>query len=379
MLRRDGGRCQGKSYCLSLPSLIVPQGHGSIQERTRTLKHKPFFILLILVIALAACGSWPEPTKKGAETESTQEDAHEADPTPNLLTQTGGEAIEATGPGGVEVALTLVTIPDQGTIVVVNGTEISTAAYEEELTRALYSVTAQYGVDWNDPANGAFLPSFQEQVLNELIDRSLLQQLADEAGITADPEAVDERIAEIETQVLQDPTFVDWESFLTANNLTDEVLRDMIAHEIRIQELVALHGGAQAVEQVHASHILVETEETGQEVLDKLEAGEDFGELAAVYSTDPGSKDQDGDLGWFARGMMVPEFEEAAFSLEPGETSGLVQSDFGYHIILVHDRGERDMDPAFLGQQQQLQFQAWLDARKAEADIERLFTFEELE
>jgi foldase protein PrsA len=274
------------------------------------------------------------------------------------------------------VALTLVTIPDQETIAVVNGEEVSTAAYQAELERALDSVTAQYAVDWNAPENRSLLPSFQEQVLDQVIDQILLHQLASEEGITATAEEVDAEIAEIQAQIQQDGSFADWDSFLTANNLTEELIRSLLADQILADGLAEIHGGSSVVEQVNASHILVETEETGQEVLDKLDAGEDFAALAAEYSTDPGSKDQGGDLGWFPRGMMVPEFEEAAFALEPGETSGLVQSDFGFHIIRVHDKGEREMDPELAAQIQSQQFQAWFAAQRAEAGIERLYTFQ---
>jgi foldase protein PrsA len=330
------------------------------------LKHKLFSVTLLLLLALVACKSSPTATAPAP----TPTEAPVLLPTPDTLTDNVAE------PGGVEVALTLVTIPDQETIAVVNGEEISTAVYQEELERALDSVTAQYAVDWNAPENRSLLPSFQEQVLDQVIDRVLLQQLASQEGLTATPEDVDAEIADIQAQIQQDGSFADWDSFLAANNLTEELVRSLIADQILADGLAEIHGGSSRVEQVNASHILVETEETGQEVLDKLDAGEDFGALAAEYSTDPGSKDQGGDLGWFPRGMMVPEFEAAAFALEPGETSGLVQSDFGFHIIRVHEKEEREMDPALQAQVQSQQFQAWFAAQRAEAEIERLFIFQ---
>lgn len=77
------------------------------------------------------------------------------------------------------------------------------------------------------------------------------------------------------------------------------------------------------------------------EILKRARAGEDFAKLAEQYSTDPGSKDKGGDLGWFARGQMVKPFEDAAFSLEPGQISEVVESDFGYHIIKVEEKGTK--------------------------------------
>ena len=93
-----------------------------------------------------------------------------------------------------------------------------------------------------------------------------------------------------------------------------------------------------AGEQVHAMHILMADLATAQQVEKELIEGTDFAALAAKYSTDAGSKAAGGDLGWFERGKMVPEFEDAAFSLQPGETSEPVQTQYGYHIIRVVER-----------------------------------------
>lgn len=115
------------------------------------------------------------------------------------------------------------------------------------------------------------------------------------------------------------------------------------------QEIDARYKESQAVystpEQVRASHILFKTEgkdeaavrKTAEGVLARVKAGEDFAALAKKYSEDDGNKDKGGDLDYFGRGVMAKEFEDAAFDLKPGETSGLVKTSFGFHIIKAVD------------------------------------------
>ncbi|GIK71497.1 MAG: hypothetical protein BroJett021_04850 [Chloroflexota bacterium] len=115
-----------------------------------------------------------------------------------------------------------------------------------------------------------------------------------------------------------------------------------------------------------------ETLALANELRQRLLDGEDFAQLAAEYSDDPGSAAQGGDLGWFSRGRMVAPFEEAAFSLQVGEISEPIKSDFGYHIIEVLERdAARPKDENVLAQERAQAFQTWLNAQLAREDIQR--------
>jgi peptidyl-prolyl cis-trans isomerase C len=95
--------------------------------------------------------------------------------------------------------------------------------------------------------------------------------------------------------------------------------------------------GTAMVKEVHAAHILVKNDKKAQEVLEKLNGGQSFAEMARKYSQCPSAK-SGGDLGWFGKNKMVPEFEKAAFEGEKGKVLGPVKTKFGYHIIKVVDK-----------------------------------------
>lgn len=149
--------------------------------------------------------------------------------------------------------------------------------------------------------------------------------------------------------------------------LTEKDIRSILEVQILSRKLGEALGAELPTteEQVHARHILVTDLVTATEVLTQLRNGADFAALAAQYSIDTSNKDKGGDLGWFGRGAMVEPFENAAFSLPVGEYSEPVQSDFGYHIIEVLERGDRELDAEALAAKRDQALTDWLDAQRA--------------
>ncbi len=131
-----------------------------------------------------------------------------------------------------------------------------------------------------------------------------------------------------------------------------------------------------ADEYVHASHILIPSAgdtvaalNKAKEILQRIKNGEDFAKMAKEYSLDPISASRGGDLGWFGKGMMVPPFEKAAFSAKIGEVVGPVKSDYGYHIIKVHDKNKRIIIAAELNQPVKISPQTEEDLYNAAQDF----------
>ncbi|MEJ6389849.1 peptidylprolyl isomerase [Gymnodinialimonas ulvae] len=128
-------------------------------------------------------------------------------------------------------------------------------------------------------------------------------------------------------------------AFLAAMFMDDVAMAELSEDDLQA-EYDAIYGEAEPVVEYNAAHILLETEEEAQSMIDQLAEGADFAELAAENSTGP-SGPNGGALGWFGAGMMVPEFEEAVFGLEVGEVSAPVQTQFGWHVVLLNETREQ--------------------------------------
>ena len=183
-------------------------------------------------------------------------------------------------------------------------------------------------------------------------------------------------------QNLQDsPEFARRSEYLQERALRRAYFVDILNKSVTDDQVKAAYddyvASAPQTEEVRARHILVNTEEEAKAVLDELNNGKDFAELAQEKSIDPGAANG-GDLGYFTKGQMVQPFEDAAFALEVGQVSQPIQTQFGWHIIKLEDR--RPKQPATLEQmapqiRQQLLIEAFNDevaALKDGADIQVL-------
>jgi len=249
--------------------------------------------------------------------------------------------------------------------------------------------------------------SLPTQVLDDMVDDELVRQEAARRGITVVPEEVQQ---EIERQFGYDRTpptptptpitstvaitltptptqppmseedfqknYGEYISALRKNaGFTEATFRSLFESSLyhqKLQDSLAEEVPAIA-EQVHARHILLETEEEAEEVLEGLQAGEDFAALADELSIDTST--EGGDLGWFPRGQMVSEFEDVAFALGSGETSDIVETSFGYHIINLIERDENHLlDEAILEQRRASALEEWLAEQRYSDGVERYWS-----
>ncbi|AXI08707.1 foldase [Oceanobacillus zhaokaii] len=193
----------------------------------------------------------------------------------------------------------------------------------------------------------------QDEFYNELKSRygeGILQEMVT-VKVLEDNYEVKKEDIDSEIQSMKDMYGEQYDMLITQQFGDEDTLRNIIkisllqeqaaAEEVEVtdEELQELYDKKN--KEVDASHILVADEKTANEVKKKLDEGGDFAELAAEYSTD-GTAEDGGNLGYFSTGQMVPEFEDAAFSMKPGDISDPVQTQHGFHIIKVNDVREKE-------------------------------------
>jgi len=188
-------------------------------------------------------------------------------------------------------------------------------------------------------------PQIKEQILQQMVQALVISQVAKQGGFDAKPDMKEQ----LELQK---------NGFLANEYLKREVMQKVTVSENEAKTYYDAHKDEfKAPEMVRARHILflVETSATdaakknvyekAAETLKKIEGGEDFAKLASELSGDPGSKSKGGDIGFVARGKTVKPFEDALFSLKTGEISGVIETQFGYHIIKADEKKDAAIEP----------------------------------
>ncbi|MBT4140687.1 MAG: hypothetical protein HOE48_22435, partial [Candidatus Latescibacteria bacterium] len=236
---------------------------------------------------------------------------------------------------------------------------------QSDIERTMQQELMTKGVSARDVPEAQLVEMFNQILENEVQDKLLLVR-AEEDSIDVDAEYIEE-LVRLRMRQFKDQNGPEaFNAELERMGLTDRLFRDYLRQNFRRDAIrQQMHGmlkqrvnvsprdvaefqkkylaGESEIDAVSISHIVITPKPTGdkvkkarkqaEELMVRIKAGEDFAELAREYSEDPGSGSQGGDLGFFSRGTMVPEFEEAAFALKPGEMSDLVQTKYGFHII----------------------------------------------
>jgi len=174
------------------------------------------------------------------------------------------------------------------------------------------------------PDFNTFDEKIRQNVLRGIVSEHLIYAEATKTGVDKDPD-VKKRIAQVTKQVIM-------QSFMeekAKDLVTDAQLKAAYAEKV---------AATKGKEEVKAKHILVPTEEDAKKIAADLKKGGDFDKIAKEKSTDKGSGANGGELGWFTKETMVPEFADAAFKMKKGEVSEPVKSEFGWHIIMLEDR-----------------------------------------
>lgn len=294
---------------------------------------------IVFVVLLSGCGGTPPPP-----------------PTPVVVTGEG-DAPPATAQPTPE--------PTEALAALVNGQPITLAVFQNELRREEARL-AEAGVM---PADRAV---FERSVLNGLIDQQLIEQAARVQGLAVTQEELD---AEVTLDIELAGGQAAWEAWLVQNDLTEQEYRTamvsaLLTAKIRDQVIASV---PEQVEQAHARHILVSTQEEAQQIYEQLQAGAEFGDLAFQHSRDVSTREMGGDLGWFAREQLTePVVADAVFSLEIGQVSQPVASSLGYHIIQTLERVEdRPLDDLARAMLFEMTFERWRQSLWDRATIER--------
>lgn len=244
-------------------------------------------------------------------------------------------------------------VNEEDILATVNGKIISKEEYDKALAYYKDYVEYQYGEEaWESEARPGltYREYYEDYVMDTMTYRLLLLDAAEKEGITATEEEVQAQLDNFKVFFQSDQ---DYENYLQQSGMTEESIKKELSYDIMVnhyvlskieslipteEELKTLFNDLKMNVQVRASHILLNTEEEALKALERINNGEDFAEVAKELSIDTVSGANGGDLDYFNYAKMVQPFSEAAFSMEVGEVSQPVKSDFGYHIIKVTDK-----------------------------------------
>jgi parvulin-like peptidyl-prolyl isomerase len=253
----------------------------------------------------------------------------------------------------------------------VNGQPISLAQYERQAKQSEVALIQQ-GVDPNSEQGKEALKGLRQQALAQLIDDTLVEQAAQAENIGVSPAEINDRVQQIINDAGSREKF---DQYLANNQLSIQDLCQQIRANLFGEAMMArvTMNLATEVEQVHVAHILFAKKEDADAALENLKGGTDFATLAKQVSQDEATRDNGGDLGWFPRDVMPPEFEQAAFALQPGQTSGVVVTQLGLHIIRLLERdAARPLSPDLAQNQRLATYNAWIEGLRAKGKIETL-------
>jgi foldase protein PrsA len=229
--------------------------------------------------------------------------------------------------------------------------------------------------------------------VEQLIADKIVDSEAKKEKVTITDEELNEEVDKLKESYGGEDVF---NQMLESNNTTVDVLKEDLKNYLTIRKLLEPQieitdeelqtyfeenkDSFGEAEQVKASHILVADEATANEIKQKLADGADFAELAKEYSTDEGTKENGGELGFFAKGTMVTEFDDVAFTLPVNEISDPVKTDYGYHIIKVEEKKEAkeanfddskaEIKETLIEQKLETEYSTWLEEKKQDYDIE---------
>ena len=328
---------------------------------TSRIRQGAWSLVILMVLLLAGCGgdSAPPlgetvtspPTEQVAIVDSTQE------PLASATTVEDPTATPTVTPPAPLAAL-------------VNGQYIFLADYEQRVAQFEEALFDQ-GIDRNTAEGQQYLSDARRDVLEGMIDTAIIEQEAAALGVTL---ANEELEAQVQSDIESGGGQAAFEEWLHVTGLTQEDYKEMLRQSIlsqRVLETVTIEVGSEA-EQVHVRHIIVESEEAALEIRAMLQEGADFVTLARERSMDQATRDNGGDLGWFPRGLVAPELENAAFGLQPGQISAVIPLGEGYHIIQLVEREEaHPLSPEMQLDLRLAVFDEWLAEKRGAATIER--------